>query len=114
MKKTTIFLTALLLAGCTVSNETPSNSRKPFNINGYEKRLNIAACNDIDDWYLDGFGVGQKHAAYKQKILAQRIAYCGKVEKAAIQAWEDGFKKGTVTTVKKSKRTIKKTKKRKR
>ncbi|BFU60011.1 MULTISPECIES: hypothetical protein [Rodentibacter] len=114
MKKTAIFLTALLLVGCTVSNGTSTNSRKPFNINGYEKRLNIAACNDIDDWYLDGFGVGQKHAAYKQKILAQRIAYCGETNKAAIQAWEDGFKKGTVTTVKKTKRTAPKNRKRKR
>ncbi|OOF58156.1 hypothetical protein [Rodentibacter myodis] len=114
MKKTAIILTALLLAGCTVSDETTSKSRKPFNINGYEKRLNIAACNDIDDWYLDGFGVGERYPSYKQKILDQRIAYCGDVSKTALQAWEDGFAKGSTMTAKKTKQTVKKTKKRKR
>ncbi|OOF67735.1 hypothetical protein [Rodentibacter caecimuris] len=109
MKKTTLFLTTLLLTSCAASDGTNLKSRKPFNINGYEKRLNIATCNDMDDWYLDGFGVGHKYAAYKQKILEQRITYCGDVSKNFVMAWEDGFNQGTKNLSKTAKR-IKKAK----
>lgn len=110
MKKITLILTTFFMAGCAASGTTTTKSRQPFNINGYDKRLNIASCNDRDDWYLDGFGVGQKHSTYKQKILNQRINYCGEVSRNFVSTWEDGFNQGVKNAGRMAKRGKKTTK----
>ncbi|OOS01569.1 hypothetical protein B0186_03225 [Canicola haemoglobinophilus] len=73
-----------------------SEKRTMFNVNQQNKRINTAECQDIDDWYLDGFRIGKSFPEYKQKMLQQRIAFCEnftamKVSNTLINSWEDGF-----------------------
>lgn len=81
-----------------------AGGRTPFYVNGSTKRLNTADCNDVDDWYLDGFRVGKTHSAYQQSLLQQRISYCqqyGSVSNGFKSAWMQGYKKGAPPAKKK-------------
>ncbi|OOF46506.1 hypothetical protein BKK51_02195 [Rodentibacter trehalosifermentans] len=88
-----------------------SNGRTPFNVNSSAKRLNTADCQDVDDWYLDGFRVGKTFSAYQQSLLQQRINYCqqyGGVSNGLKLAWLQGYKKGVPVQKKQSKKMRKK------
>lgn len=81
-----------------------AGGRTPFYVNGSTKRLNTADCNDVDDWYLDGFRVGKTHSAYQQSLLQQRVSYCqqyGSVSNGVKSAWMQGYKKGAPPVKKK-------------
>lgn len=40
------------------------------------QRINTTACQDPDDWYLDGYRVGKSFAHQKAQMLQQRLNYC--------------------------------------
>lgn len=97
--KFSLILSGILLVACSNTNKVGlSEQRKIFNINQQNKRINTAECQDIDDWYLDGFRIGKSFPEYKQKMLQQRIEFCEgftgmKVSNPLIHSWENGFNK---------------------
>lgn len=97
--KFSLILSSILLVACSNTNKVGlSEQRKTFNINQQNKRINTAECQDIDDWYLDGFRIGKSFPEYKQKMLQQRIEFCEnftamKVSNTLINSWENGFNK---------------------
>ncbi|STY61029.1 Uncharacterised protein [Mannheimia haemolytica] len=40
---------------------------KSFAVTGNTKRINTMACQDNDDWYLDGYRVGKSFREHQQK-----------------------------------------------
>lgn len=112
MKKWLIFSALCGVVATNVSAEGVSityhdssvQGRSPFYVNGSAKRLNTADCNDVDDWYLDGFRVGKTHSAYHQSLFQQRVSYCqqyGGVSNGFKSAWMQGYKKGAPPVKKK-------------
>ena len=93
-----LFLGVLGLVSCSQSEHAGRHGKSsPFDINGVSKRLNTADCQDVDDWYLDGFRVGKTFNPYHQKLFQQRVSYCqqyGEVSDKVKLSWMDGYKKG--------------------
>lgn len=59
------------------------------------QRINTTACNDLDDWYLDGFRVGKSFRSQKAEMFQKRTQYCqGKLPNAYQNYWENGFQIG--------------------
>lgn len=59
------------------------------------KRINTTACNDLDDWYLDGFRVGKSFRSQRNSMFQQRVAYCKGSGPIGYQKnWERGFQVG--------------------
>lgn len=62
------------------------------------KRINTTACQDSDDWYLDGYRVGKSFSAQKQQMLQQRLNYChyssSNVPTQFKTNWQRGFNVG--------------------
>ncbi|MFD1806987.1 hypothetical protein ACFSAV_11510 [Pasteurella oralis] len=93
---------ALNLASCaqpSVSAHPQIEAHKPFSVTQTEKRINTMACQDKDDWYLDGYRVGKSFRQHKQKMLAQRSTYCEQQTQQAIAqvfliSWENGYQQG--------------------
>ncbi|WP_077581550.1 hypothetical protein [Rodentibacter caecimuris] len=111
MKK--VFIFSLLWSFFTLNVFAHSDQvgRSPFYVNASTKRLNTADCNDVDDWYLDGFRVGKTFSAYQQSLLQQRISYCqqyGGVSNGLKSAWMQGYKKGAPVQKKQGKKKRKK------
>lgn len=58
-------------------------------------RINTTACNDLDDWYLDGFRVGKSFRSQRNSMFQQRVAYCKGSGPIGYQKnWERGFQVG--------------------
>lgn len=58
-------------------------------------RINTTACNDLDDWYLDGFRVGKSFRSQRNVMFQQRVAYCkGSGPLGYQKNWERGFQVG--------------------
>ncbi|WP_244149515.1 hypothetical protein [Rodentibacter genomosp. 2] len=110
MKKVFIFS---FLCGFLALNVSADSGvgRSPFYVNASTKRLNTVDCNDVDDWYLDGFRVGKTFSSYQQSLLQQRISYCqqhGGVSNGLKSAWMQGYKKGAPVQKKQGKKKRKK------
>lgn len=90
------------LVGCaqpSVFTHQQIEAHKPFSVTQTEKRINTMACQDQDDWYLEGYRVGKSFRQHKQKMLAQRRSYCEQqtqqaIAKAFLTAWESGYQQG--------------------
>lgn len=59
------------------------------------QRINTTACNDLDDWYLDGFRVGKSFRSQKSEMFQKRTQYCrGNLPNAYRHYWENGYQIG--------------------
>ena len=59
------------------------------------QRINTTVCNDLDDWYLDGFRVGKSFRTQKTEMFQKRTQYCqGKLPNAHRTYWENGYQIG--------------------
>ena len=59
------------------------------------QRIDTTQCNDLDDWYLDGFRVGKSFRSQKTEMFQKRIQYCqGKLPNAHRTYWENGYQIG--------------------
>lgn len=59
------------------------------------QRIDTTQCNDLDDWYLDGFRVGKSFRSQKTEMFQKRIQYCqGKLPNTHRNYWENGYQIG--------------------
>lgn len=59
------------------------------------KRINTTACNDADDWYLDGYRVGKSFPSQRKIMYQQRANYCKNNIPARFKTnWESGYQMG--------------------
>lgn len=68
--------------------------RQPITIDAGNKKLNLARCDDADDWYLDGYATARSFPNHKEKLYNARVQYCKKfmtVEQQYIDQWNEGF-----------------------
>ncbi|QLB13610.1 hypothetical protein EV697_10554 [Bisgaardia hudsonensis] len=96
-----IMLVGVTLIACSAPHKQTNKERKVFHITNNQLRFNIAECNDIDDWYLDGYRTGKSYSQYKEKMFSQRRNYCEestgkKINKKFQKSWENGYKKGRI------------------
>lgn len=108
MKKLILSIVILTLTGCMQT--PPHSSREPISVNGHTKRLNTVACQDVDDWYLDGYRVGKDFPTYREDQLNQRVRFCGDTTAAQREAWENGYSIGYNKATKPNKKSKKRKK----
>ncbi|OOF38488.1 MULTISPECIES: hypothetical protein [Rodentibacter] len=113
MKKLILSIIILTLTACVQTQEEILSSRSPISVNGHIKRLNTIACQDIDDWYLDGYRVGKDFSTYRENQLSQRIQFCGGTTSAQREAWDKGYSAGYKKVEKQYKKSKKSRKSRK-
>lgn len=89
------------LTACVQSAHNETSSRKPISVNSHAKRLNTVACQDLDDWYLDGYRVGKDFSTYKENQLNQRGQICGGITAAQRNSWDNGYLVGNKKDTKK-------------
>lgn len=60
------------------------------------RRINTTQCQDLDDWYLDGYRVGRSFTSQKEQMLQQRMSYChfSQLPAQFKNNWERGFSIG--------------------
>lgn len=112
MKKIILTIIILTLTAC-VQTQGRLSSRSPISVNGHIKRLNTIVCQDIDDWYLDGYRVGKDFPTYRENQLSQRIQFCGNTTSAQREAWDKGYSVGYKKVEKRYKKSKKSRKSRK-
>ena len=42
--------------------------RQPITVDAGHKKLNLARCDDADDWYLDGYATARSFPNHKEKL----------------------------------------------
>ncbi|OOF62750.1 hypothetical protein [Rodentibacter pneumotropicus] len=104
MKKIILSIIILTLTAC-VQTQGALSSRSPISVNGHIKRLNTIACQDTDDWYLDGYRVGKDFSTYRENQLNQRIQFCGEATSTQRKAWGDGYLVGYKKVAKQNKKS---------
>ncbi|HDR1101262.1 hypothetical protein [Pasteurella multocida] len=101
-KAVLIFSVLGSLVSCTSYSEHAVQrieAGKSFAVTGNTKRINTMACQDNDDWYLDGYRVGKSFREHQQKMLSQRTAYCEEQTGKAVpdkfrHSWNSGYQQG--------------------
>ncbi|MGC6407509.1 hypothetical protein ACNO7M_02695 [Bisgaard Taxon 45] len=98
----TLSVIATCVSGC-VEHSVASGQRieagKAFRVTEEIQRMNTMACQDNDDWYLDGYRVGKSFREHQQKMLGQRTAYCEEQTGKAVpdqfrHSWNSGYQQG--------------------
>lgn len=80
--------------GKTAKKTKPTKITKTATVVTHQ-RINTTACNDLDDWYLDGFRVGKSFRSQKAEMFQKRTQYCqGNLPNAYRNYWENGYQIG--------------------
>lgn len=66
----------------------------PITIDSVHTKLNLTRCNDLNDWFLDGYTTARSFPNHKEKFYNALVRYCEKfmtVDQQYIDQWNEGF-----------------------
>lgn len=92
-----LFLTFFSSAISPTYADVPSETAfQPItiNIDSTHKQLKFTRCNDLDDWYLDGYTTARSFPNHKETFYNGLVQHCEKfmvIDQKYIDQWNDGF-----------------------